>query len=176
MSADAKPESRSRRAILTAIVVGAVTTAAGALMAAPAVRFVVYPLMHPTSGADWFPLGKLDSFQELAPIRAEVDVRKRDGWRVTTTRQTVWVTRSADGQLLVLSAICTHLGCVVPYKPELQQFACPCHRAFYAKDGARISGPQRRGLDPLPTKIENDTLYVRYQYFRQLVAYREVLG
>jgi Rieske Fe-S protein len=64
----------------------------------------------------------------------------------------------------------------VPWKAEIQQFSCPCHRAFYSKDGERISGPQRRGLDPLPMKIEGGKLYVRYQFFRQLVAGREVIG
>jgi Rieske Fe-S protein len=86
------------------------------------------------------------------------------------------VTHDRGGQLRVLSAICTHLGCVVPWKPELRQYACPCHRAFYAPDGERISGPQPRGLDPLPIKIENGTLYVKYQYFRQLISKREVIG
>lgn len=164
-----------RRSFLGALV-AAVSAVVAAFMAIPAVRFLLYPALHGASGADWFALGKADSFAGPLPIRAEVEIRKRDGWRVSTNRQTVWITRAADGQLRVLSAICTHLGCVVPWKAEIQQFACPCHRAFYAKDGERISGPQRRGLDPLPTKIEDGKLYVRYQYFRQLVADREVIG
>jgi menaquinol-cytochrome c reductase iron-sulfur subunit len=156
--------------------VGSVSAVVAAFMAVPAVRFVLHPLFQGESGADWFALGRADSFAGATPIRTEVEVRKRDGWRVTMNKQTVWITRGDDGQLRVLSAICTHLGCVVPWKAEVQQFACPCHGGFYAKDGARIAGPQRRGLDPLPIKVEGGTLYVRYQYFRQLVAYREVIG
>lgn len=169
------PSAPARRSFLGALVT-AVSAVVAAFMTIPAVRFVLYPVLHGASGADWFALGKADSFTGPFPIRAEVKVRKRDGWRVTTTNQSVWITRRAEGQLLVLSAICTHLGCVVPWKAEIKQFACPCHGAFYSQDGERISGPQRRGLDPLPMKVEGGTLYVRYQHFRQLVASREVIG
>jgi Rieske Fe-S protein len=102
-------------------------------------------------------------------------VRKQDGWRVSIAKQTVYVTRIGD-KLQVLSAVCSHLGCIVPWDASSKVFACPCHRGIFAPDGARISGPPPRGLDPLPTKIENGTLYVQYQYFRQLSAKREVLG
>ena len=175
MTATHSPGAQPRRSFL-GVLAGAISAVVAAFMAVPAIRFVLYPVLHGAAGADWFALGKVASFTGPMPIRAEVDVRKRDGWRVTTNRQSVWITRGGDGQLRVLSAICTHLGCVVPWNQEIQQFACPCHRAFYAKDGERISGPQRRGLDPLPTKVEGGTLYVRYQYFRQLVASRQVIG
>jgi Rieske Fe-S protein len=176
MSPGVSPGAAQPRRSFLGVLVAAVSAVVAAFMAIPAVRFLFYPVLHAASGADWFALGKVDSFTGPLPIRAEVEIRKRDGWRVSTGRQTVWITRGADGELRVLSATCTHLGCIVPWKPEIQQFACPCHRAFYAKDGERVSGPQRRGLDPLPSKIEGGKLYVRYQYFRQLVAYREVIG
>jgi menaquinol-cytochrome c reductase iron-sulfur subunit len=168
-------EEKTRRSFFGTLV-GAISVVVGAIMAVPLLRFVWYPVSHRGGEADWFAVGNAASFAGHEPIRAEVEVRKQDGWRVSRSKQTVWITRDANGALRVLSAICTHLGCVVPWKPELKQFACPCHRAFYAPDGSRISGPQPRGLDPLPTKIENGTLYVRYLYFRQLVAKREVIG
>jgi Rieske Fe-S protein len=168
-------EGPARRSFLGTLV-ASISAAIGVVMAVPLIRFAAWPLSHRTGQADWFALGPIAQFGGAEPVRAEVEVRKRDGWRVSVARQTVWVTRGAAGEIEVLSAICTHLGCVVPWKPELKQFACPCHRAFYAPDGQRISGPQPRGLDSLPTKVENGTLYVRYQYFRQLTARPEVIG
>ena len=156
--------------------VAAISVVVGVVMGIPLLRFALYPVRHGGGTADWFALGNAADFKGTEPTRAEVEVRKRDGWRVSRAKQTVWVTRSPAGELVVLSAICTHLGCVVPWDAEKKQFACPCHRAFYAKDGERISGPQPRGLDPLPTKTENGLLYVKYQYFRQLVSAREVIG
>jgi Rieske Fe-S protein len=154
----------------------AISAVVGAAMLAPLVRFILYPIREGGGQADWFALGKAADFTAQEPVRADVDVRKRDGWLLSQSKQTVWITRNQKGELIVLSAICTHLGCVVPWESSQKQFVCPCHRAFYSKDGERISGPQPRGLDTLPTKIENDTLFVKYQYFRQLVPHREVIG
>jgi menaquinol-cytochrome c reductase iron-sulfur subunit len=64
----------------------------------------------------------------------------------------------------------------VPWISEQKAFVCPCHDGHFARDGARISGPPPRGLDPLPLKIEQGNLYVRYQYFRQLSDKSEVVG
>jgi menaquinol-cytochrome c reductase iron-sulfur subunit len=163
-----------RRSFLGSLV-GSISAVVGVIMAVPLIRFASWPVFHGGGSADWFALGPTDKFASETPVRAEVEVRKQDGWRVSTAKQTVYVTR-ASGKLQVLSAICTHLGCVVPWDDKQKQFACPCHKGFYAPDGARISGPQPRGLDALPTKIENGTLYVRYQYFRQLSAKKEVIG
>jgi len=155
---------------------GAISAVVGAVMAVPLVRFAAWPLFHGGGAADWAALGPVEKYPAGdTPVRADVEVRKVDGWRVSVAKQTVYVTR-AGGKLQVLSAICTHLGCIVPWDEKLKQFVCPCHDGHYAPDGARISGPPPRGLDALPTKTESGTLYVRYEYFRQLVAKREVIG
>ena len=165
----------NRRSFL-GVLVGSISAVVGAVMAIPLIRLAAYPMTHGGGEADWFPLGKADSFTGDAPIRADVEVRKRDGWRVTTAKQTVWVTRDAGGTLQALSAVCPHLGCIVPWSAEKKMFACPCHQGLFTKDGARVSGPPPRGLDALPTKIEDGKLYVKYQYYRQLVPGRQVLG
>src|SRR6202162_630206 len=40
-----------------------------------------------------------------------------------------------------LSAICTHLGCMTAWKPELGIIACPCHGSKFNRDGEKIAGP-----------------------------------
>jgi menaquinol-cytochrome c reductase iron-sulfur subunit len=146
------------------------------MMAVPLFRFAISPLSHPGGAADWFSLGPVGEFKGTDPMRADVEVRKVDGWRVTTAKQTVWVTHDGSNQLRVLSAVCPHLGCIVPWSSEQKSFVCPCHDGRFAKDGSRLSGPPPRGLDPLPIKTEGGNLYVRYEYFRQLSAKSEVIG
>ncbi len=175
MIRDHVPTLPTRRSFFGTLIT-AISAVVGFIMAVPLVRFALYPIRRGGGSAEWYPLGDVTGFQGSEPTRAEVEVRKVDGWRVSRVKQTVWITRSPAGQLVVLSAICTHLGCVVPWDAQKQQFACPCHHAFYARGGDRISGPQPRGLDPLPSKVEKGVLYVEYQYFRQLVAKREVIG
>jgi cytochrome b6-f complex iron-sulfur subunit len=40
-----------------------------------------------------------------------------------------------------LNAVCTHLGCVVPWNKAENKFICPCHGSQYNKDGKVVRGP-----------------------------------
>ena len=58
----------------------------------------------------------------------------------------IYVVRAAEG-FYALSAVCTHLGCLTAYKPELGIIACPCHGSKFHKNGVKIEGPAPK---PLP--------------------------
>jgi cytochrome b6-f complex iron-sulfur subunit len=47
-----------------------------------------------------------------------------------------------------LNAVCTHLGCVVPWSAATNKFMCPCHGSQYAPDGSVVRGPA-----PLPLAL-----------------------
>jgi len=47
-----------------------------------------------------------------------------------------------------LNAVCTHLGCVVPWSAAQNKFMCPCHGSQYAPDGHVVRGPA-----PLPLAL-----------------------
>lgn len=55
-----------------------------------------------------------------------------------------------DLEYYALNAVCTHLGCVVPWVPAENKFKCPCHGSQYAPTGAVIRGPA-----PLPLALEH---------------------
>jgi cytochrome b6-f complex iron-sulfur subunit len=40
-----------------------------------------------------------------------------------------------------LVAVCTHLGCVVPWNKAENKFMCPCHGSQYNAEGKVIRGP-----------------------------------
>lgn len=44
-----------------------------------------------------------------------------------------------DDGFCAISAVCTHLGCVVAPSPT--GFNCPCHGSKFGKDGSLIQGP-----------------------------------
>jgi len=46
--------------------------------------------------------------------------------------------------MAAMSAICTHLGCVV--EQDASGFLCPCHGSCYNPDGSVVSGPAPRNL------------------------------
>ena len=173
MEASEQAASQDRRSFL-AIVVGAVMAGAGALLAIPLVRFALYPIFAKTSGTAWSDVGPADSLASLSdPVQKIITVSQLDGWRQSLSQKPVYVTRDSQGQLAVLSAVCPHLGCEVPWNAEKKEFFCPCHGSVFSPDGARVAGPTPRGLDSLQTTVQDGQLKVRYQYFRQLLPYKE---
>jgi cytochrome b6-f complex iron-sulfur subunit len=52
-----------------------------------------------------------------------------------------------------LNAVCTHLGCVVPWSAANNKFMCPCHGSQYAPDGHVVRGPA-----PLPLALAHLTV------------------
>lgn len=60
--------------------------------------------------------------------------------------QLVYIVRISDG-FYAVSAVCTHLGCITEWKPDIEEIACPCHGSKFKRDGTKIEGPAPR---PLP--------------------------
>ena len=93
---------------------------------------------------------------EPSPI---VDAGKPDHYApdsVTMDPQTaIYVVRTGEG-FFALSAICTHLGCLTAYKPDLGIIACPCHGSKFNKDGVKIEGPAPRPLPWLRMWLSDD--------------------
>eukprot|EP00873_Tetraselmis_striata_P012368 jgi/Tetstr1/432632/TSEL_022001.t1 len=55
-----------------------------------------------------------------------------------------------------INAICTHLGCVVPWVPSENKFKCPCHGSQYDADGKVIRGPAPLSLALAHVAVEDD--------------------
>lgn len=159
------------------VLLGIGTAGMGALLAIPVLRYVLYPLYAKASNAAWSPVGAMGEFSNLAqPIMKSIDLKQVDGWREVASSQTVYVTKDAGGKLQILSAICPHMGCTVPWVDAQHAFICPCHGGRFAADGKYISGPPPRGMDPLPNKVVDGNLVVHFEYFRENVPNREVLS
>lgn len=65
-----------------------------------------------------------------------------------------------DG-LLAVHWTCTHLGCIVPWKPEAHPevggcFCCNCHASEFAPTGEYLGGPAPRPLDLFPVEIADN--------------------
>ncbi len=67
---------------------------------------------------------------------------------------------SSHERLTVLSATCSHLGCLVNYSREKGEFICPCHGGRYDLTGKNIAGPPPAPLGRIPSKVENGMLLV----------------
>jgi len=175
-SAPSGISAESRRSFL-GVLLGLGSVLVGALLAVPLIRFALFPLLRLTTQLKSSPVGKLSEFSRLTdPVMRTVQIEQVDGWRKAVSEKAVYVTKDSQGQLCVLTSVCPHLGCTVPWNKEKKQFACPCHGATFAADGTRVSGPSLRGMDALETSVQDGQLLVRFQYFRQLVSDKEVIG
>jgi menaquinol-cytochrome c reductase iron-sulfur subunit len=178
-SASAVPvdaRSVSRRSFL-GVLLGFGTVVMGAALSVPLIRFALHPLLTKTTEIGWSDVGKIDEFASLSePAKRLIRVEQRDAWRKIISEKAVYVLPPKNGNVRILSPICPHLGCSIPWNETKQEFICPCHVAVFAKDGARISGPAPRSMDDLDSKVENGMLKVRYQYFRQLIPTKEALS
>ncbi|MEO8954944.1 MAG: ubiquinol-cytochrome c reductase iron-sulfur subunit [Ktedonobacteraceae bacterium] len=69
------------------------------------------------------------------------------------------------GQIIAMSAACTHMGCIVKWQDSDRKFHCPCHGGLFSEYGKVDTGAAPiRYLTPLPrlqTKVENGNVYVR---------------
>jgi Rieske Fe-S protein len=67
---------------------------------------------------------------------------------------------NSDGTYRALSAICTHLGCTVQYRPDLREIWCPCHNGIYNLNGGNVSGPPPRPLTVFDVHQRGDEIVV----------------
>jgi cytochrome b6-f complex iron-sulfur subunit len=63
-----------------------------------------------------------------------------------------------NGELIALSAVCTHLGCIVAFNAAAGAFQCPCHGGKYDRDGKVIAGPPPKPLERLAIRVEDDKI------------------
>ncbi|MGI0487543.1 cytochrome b6-f complex iron-sulfur subunit [Pantanalinema rosaneae CENA516] len=55
-----------------------------------------------------------------------------------------------------INAVCTHLGCVVPWNAAENKFMCPCHGSQYNSEGKVVRGPAPLSLALVHATIADD--------------------
>jgi nitrite reductase/ring-hydroxylating ferredoxin subunit len=81
-------------------------------------------------------------------------------YRVETTTYGRFFVGRFNQQYRVLDGTCTHEGCFVNWMPATGVFSCPCHAAYFAADGANISGPPPSPLASADFRIQSGNLEI----------------
>ena len=160
-----------------ASMLGACAGLIATIVGMPMFRYILYPVQAVSRSDKWTEVGDVSEFDNLNnPVTKTIPLVQRDGWREVVSNQSVFVSRSANGMLQVLSPVCPHLGCSVAWHENQNKFICPCHGGQFAADGKRLSGPPPRGLDTLDVQVKDGKLQVQFQYFRSNVPDRQLLS
>ena len=126
----ANKKSISRRRLIGYAWIGAAVIVVGELIFGTLA--FLWPRRKGPKAETVFVAGKVSDFKvdELIPFRKEK----------------AFVLRTAGG-FLAISAICTHLRCIVNWNEVLKKFECPCHGAKFNQNGEVLEGPPPRPLD-----------------------------
>jgi len=64
------------------------------------------------------------------------------------------------GEFVALSAVCTHLGCIVKWIEAEGSFLCHCHGGRFSVSGDVLGGPPPAPLESFPVALVDDQLVV----------------
>uniref|UniRef100_A0A6U6IU41 plastoquinol--plastocyanin reductase n=1 Tax=Zooxanthella nutricula TaxID=1333877 RepID=A0A6U6IU41_9DINO len=100
---------------------------------------------NPVSLAGWMKTHN-DNDREL------VQGLKGDPYYIVTTKEGV--------KDFAIGAVCTHLGCVVPWIRAANKFCCPCHGSQYNDEGKVVRGPAPLSLALAHTSVQDGNIAV----------------
>jgi len=78
-----------------------------------------------------------------------VDARWREKYKIFVVKGT------NPQEVRILSAVCTHLGCILSWSPASGSFNCPCHGSRFTEQGEKIAGPATQPLVEYPVEVSD---------------------
>ncbi len=111
-------------------------------------------------------LSYLDPMTKRGPAGGLADVGGVDDIAVGTAKKVivagsaVIIIRTAQG-FKALSAVCTHLGCLVDWDKTRRQILCPCHGGVFDVNGKVVSGPPPKALPSYEVSVINARIMVK---------------
>ncbi len=135
-------ETQSRRSFLT-MVVGAGGALWAAVAAYPLYRYYIAPEVEVDNTIE------VDAGDPAQYAPGSIS-------RIAFGKKPVFLLAEGGGVFMAVSAICTHLGCVISPNDDNSGFMCPCHGGKYTRDGTNVGGPPPRPLDTYHTEVRED--------------------
>jgi cytochrome b6-f complex iron-sulfur subunit len=89
------------------------------------------------------------------------DYRVGEGRLVRHGVTPFYVVRLDATRVLALSAVCTHVRCILGYEPARRTLVCPCHDGRFDLSGNVLSGPPPRPLPSYPVSVRAGEIFVQ---------------
>lgn len=68
--------------------------------------------------------------------------------------------RREGEEIFARSLLCTHQGCEVRWRADLERYRCPCHQGLFDAAGRPLSGPPQRPLAEIAVRVEAGMIVV----------------
>ena len=153
-------EGKISRRDFMKVTIASISGVIGAAIGLPAIAYIVGPALKQATDT-WIRLGSVNKVELSDPTLFKTTIETQTGWINTQEELSAYVLTENGQDFVVMSNICTHLGCRVRWIADKQGFYCPCHNGVFAKDGTVISGPPPRPLDRFENKVEDGILYIK---------------
>jgi cytochrome b6-f complex iron-sulfur subunit len=88
------------------------------------------------------------------------DLAVGDGKLIRHGTTPFFVVRLDAERVIAMSAICTHVRCVLGYDRERRGFVCPCHDGRFDLSGNVLSGPPPKPLPSYAVSIRAGEVFV----------------
>ncbi len=90
------------------------------------------------------------------------DLKKKDGLSfVDFDLKPALAFLRKDGKPILVSSVCTHLGCTVQSKLNKGKLLCPCHISYFdLETGKAIEGPAKLPLPMIPFIVEDEKIFI----------------
>ena len=140
------PRRQVFRYMLDSLLAGGVTALLGVLLY-PVLRFVMPPSLP-------------ESEETRATVGKTGDFPPNSGKVVRFGSKPLIVVCTPGGELRAFSAVCTHLQCIVQYRPDLEHIWCACHNGHFDLFGRNIAGPPPRPLEQYSVAVRGEDIVV----------------
>jgi menaquinol-cytochrome c reductase iron-sulfur subunit len=139
----------------------------GAAIDLPVIGYLISPALLKQAVDVWIPLGPIKKIPVGIPTFFSFTRKQVNGWENTVTSYGVFAVRKDETSIIVLSDVCTHLGCHVTWHPAIKEYISPCHNGHFDILGNVTSGPPPRPLDEYQTKVEKGNLTILIPPYRR---------
>jgi len=133
---------------------------AGASLVASLLGAAVITSSRQPEDGRWIDLGPVSQLSKT-PTRIEFSYTRRQGWQSQEHKGLVYGLRAAEGEPILLSPVCSHLGCTVHWEDKQKEFRCPCHQGVFDSEGYRLSGPPTEHLRRRQGSISGERILIR---------------
>ena len=72
-----------------------------------------------------------------------------------------YVVRLDAARVVAVSAVCTHVRCILGYDPARKALVCPCHDGRFDLSGNVLAGPPPRPLPSYPVSVRAGEIFVQ---------------